>query len=62
MLKTLKIDVTKLQLSSLEQTKILPTFTKQLKKKIILSDYQEYKVIQQYCRDVDIKDKYYYEQ
>lgn len=60
--KTLKIDVAKLQLSSLEWSKIIPTFTEQLKTKFVLSDYQEYKVIQRYCQDINIKDKYHYEQ
>ena len=60
--KTLKIDVAKLQLSSLEWTKIIPTFTEQMKKRTVIDDYQEYKALQQYCRDIDIKDKYHYKQ
>ena len=60
--KTLKIDVAKLQLSSLEWTKIIPTFTEQLKTKIIVNEHQEYKALQQYCQDINIRDKYHYEQ
>jgi superfamily II DNA or RNA helicase len=59
--KTLNINVTKLQLSSLDWKKIIPKFTAQLKKRILLNDYQEYKALQQYCQDIKIKDKYHYE-
>ena len=59
--KSLKIDVAKLKLSSLEWKKIIPKFTEQLKKRILQNDYMEYLALQQYCRRVHIKDKYYYE-
>lgn len=58
--KTMEIDATRLDLSSLEWDKLIPKFTKALKKMIVMSDYEEYIALRDYCIKIGIKDKYDY--
>ena len=56
----MEIDATRLDLSSLEWDKLIPKFTKALKKMIVMSDYEEYIALRDYCIKIGIKDKYDY--
>lgn len=58
--KKMVIDVTEINLSSLEWKNIIPKFDNALKKMIVLSDHEEYIALQNYCLKLGIKDKYHY--
>ena len=58
--KTAEIDVTELDLSTIEWKKIIPDFNKVLKQMIVMSDYDEYVGLQEYCIKIGIKDKHDY--
>jgi superfamily II DNA or RNA helicase len=55
--KTMEIDVTRLELSTLEWKKIIPNFNAVLKQMIVMSDYDEYIGMQEYCIKIGIKDR-----
>lgn len=55
--KKMIIDVTKINLSTLEWKNIIPKFSQVLKKMIVLSDHEEYIAMKKYCKDIGIKDK-----
>jgi superfamily II DNA or RNA helicase len=59
--KKMTIDVTKIDLSTVEWNAIIPKFNKALKKMIIMSDHEEYIALQKYCIEIEIQDKYDYD-
>lgn len=58
--KKIVIDVKTINISTMEWNRIIPKFNKVLKKMIVLSDYEEYVALQEYCIKIGMKDKYDY--
>lgn len=59
--KTMQIDITELNLNTLEWDELIPNFNKALKNVIHISDYEEYVGLQKYCQKIGIIDKYHYQ-